>query len=220
MAVHVAGCAECTTAVADSLALKRMVRCAASVHVAPASLHRAVHRQLESSAPTVRPVPWQTWSAAAAILLAVIAVGRVWVTRPADPLLAELVDQHVVALSSANPVDVVSEDRHTVKPWFQGKLPFAFNLPELTGTDLQLLGGKVTYRQQQPAAELLYQAGRHKVSVFVLPVAPGVGALTGATTFRVQSWSSGELRFAVVTDASEAETSRLVTLLKAANQFQ
>ena len=220
MAAHAAACAECATAVAEGLALKDMVRRAARVHAAPASLHLSVRRQLASSAPVARPMPWRTWAAAAAMLLAVIAVGRVWLTRPADPLLAELVDQHVVALSSANPVDVVSEDRHTVKPWFQGKLPFAFNLPELTGADLQLLGGKVTYLQQRPAAELLYQAGRHKVSVFVLQEAPGVGPLTRATTFRVQSWTSGGLQFAVVTDASEAEASRLVALLKAANQPQ
>src|SRR5262245_4564789 len=218
MAAHVGGCVECTTAVAEDLALKRMVRRAASVHIAPPALHAAIRSQIGSSAPTARPARWLNWAAAAAVLLAVIAVSRVWQTQSADPLLAELVDQHVVALSSLNPVDVVSEDRHTVKPWFQGKLPFAFNLPELTGSDLQLLGGKLTYLQQRPAAELLYQAGRHKISVFVLQMAPGAGSLTGATTFRVQSWSSAGLQFAVVTDASDAEASRLVTLLKTANQ--
>jgi len=218
MAAHVAGCAQCTTAIAEGLALKRMVRHAASVHVAPPALHAAVRTQLQSSAPATRAARWLTWAAAAAVLLAVITAGRVWLTQPADPLLAELVDQHVIALSSLNPVDVVSEDRHTVKPWFQGKLPFAFNLPELTGSDLQLLGGKVTYLQQRPAAELLYRAGRHKISVFVLQVAPGTGPVTGTTTFRVQSWNAGGLQFAVVTDASAAEASRLVTLLKTANE--
>jgi len=44
--------------------------------------------------------------------------------------IAELLDVHIATLASTNPVDVVSSDRHTVKPWFQGKLPFTFNLPE------------------------------------------------------------------------------------------
>ena len=47
----------------------------------------------------------------------------------------------MIALSSPNPVDVISDDRHTVKPWFQGKLPFTFNLPELAGSNFTLIGG-------------------------------------------------------------------------------
>ena len=43
------------------------------------------------------------------------------------------------ALASTNLVDVVSTDRHTVKPWFQGKIPFSFNVPEFSGTDYSLL---------------------------------------------------------------------------------
>ncbi len=34
---------------------------------------------------------------------------------------SELADLHVATLASATPVDVVSTDRHTVKPWFAGK---------------------------------------------------------------------------------------------------
>src|ERR1035438_2381808 len=54
--------------------------------------------------------------------------------RSERQLLSELVDQHVATLASSNPVDVISTDRHTVKPWFAGKIPFTFNLPELEGT--------------------------------------------------------------------------------------
>ncbi len=52
--------------------------------------------------------------------------------------LAELTDLHVATLASSSPVDVVSTDRHTVKPWFAGKIPFTFNLPELAGTPFQV----------------------------------------------------------------------------------
>ena len=212
MAAHVAGCAECTARLAEGLALKRAVRLAARRDSAPADLHAALRRQIGASS---TGSTWQWLAAAAALVLAVAAGAAFWARKADDPLLAELVDQHVVALSSANPVDVISEDRHTVKPWFQGRLPFTFALPELAGTSYQLLGGKVTYLQQRPAAELLYQAGRHKISVFIVQDAVGLGsAPDAAASFHVQHWSSGSLRFYLVTDASDAEVMPLVTLLK------
>jgi anti-sigma factor RsiW len=216
MAAHLAGCSECTARVADGLALKRAVRIAAQRDMAPPDLHAAVRRQLNPKGATLRN--WQWAATAAALILAVLAGGSFFLRRSGDPLVAELVDQHVVALSSANPVDVISEDRHTVKPWFQGRLPFTFNLPELTGTNLQLLGGKVTYLQQRPAAQLLYQAGRHKISVFVAQ--DGSGAIRAGSTaaFNVHHWSAQGLQFYVVSDASDAETSQLLGLLQSVNQ--
>ena len=73
----------------------------------------------------------------------------------------------MATLGSANPVDVISTDRHTVKPWFQGKLPFSFNLPDnlLSGTTLD--GANLTYIQNKPAAQLLYSIGKHRVSVYL-----------------------------------------------------
>ncbi len=212
MRAHVASCPECTARVAEGLALKQAVRLAARREAAPADLHAAVRRQIGGS--STRSWSWQ-WLAAAAALVLAVAAGSSFLTRRADdPLLAELVDQHVVALSSANPVDVISEDRHTVKPWFQGRLPFTFALPELAGTGYQLIGGKVTYLKQRPAAELLYQAGRHKISVFIVQDAPELGGVPGAASFHLQHWSSGGLQFYLVTDASDAEAAPLVTLLK------
>jgi len=37
-----------------------------------------------------------------------------------------------------------------VKPWFQGKLPFTFNLPDLQTSQFVLVGGRVTYLGQAP----------------------------------------------------------------------
>jgi len=81
--------------------------------------------------------------------------------------ISELVDQHVAILASANPVDVVSTDRHTVKPWFAGKIPFTFNLPELQGSPFVLVGGRVSYLGQSPGAELIFRVRQHQVSVFI-----------------------------------------------------
>ena len=66
--------------------------------------------------------------AACAAILLVIFGSMVWMRQSQrQQLVGELTDLHVATLASANRVDVVSSDRHTVKPWFQGKLPFTFN---------------------------------------------------------------------------------------------
>jgi anti-sigma factor RsiW len=43
-----------------------------------------------------------------------------------------------------------------VKPWFEGKIPFSFNLPELQNSEFSLIGGRVTYLEQTPGAQLIY----------------------------------------------------------------
>jgi anti-sigma factor RsiW len=216
MVAHLAGCVECTAAVAEHLALKKIVSGAANRYSAPPELHAALYRQTHHE-PRARR--W-TWGLALASLALVCVAGfSLWRTGAAtDHLVGELVDQHVVALSSVNPVDVISEDRHTVKPWFQGKLPFAFNLPELAGTNVTLIGGKLVYLQQRPAAELLYQAGRHKLSVFVLQEESARMWSTRSATFNVKQWAGRGLRFVLVTDASDAEASKLVAMFEEANR--
>ena len=40
-------------------------------------------------------------------------------------IVTEVFDQHVATLAGNLPPQVISTDRHTVKPWFQGKIPFS-----------------------------------------------------------------------------------------------
>lgn len=217
VSAHLAACGECTAAVAEQLALKKAVRLAANRYSAPPELHAAVYRQLH---PHARVSPWWKWGMSAVSLLLVVALGfALWPrSRGQDRLAAEMVDQHVIALASPNPVDVISEDRHTVKPWFQGKLPFTFNLPELAGSNFKLIGGKAVYLQQKPGAELLYQAGQHKISVFILQQRESSRAAAGPSTFTIKNWRQNGLEFYLVTDASDAEAGRLVTMFQEANR--
>src|SRR4029434_2685445 len=84
-----------------------------------------------------------------------------------EQALSALADLHVSTLASANPVDVVSSDRYTAKPWCKGKLPFTFNLPELQTSPFKLIGGRLTYFQQSPGAQLLFEVAKHQISVFI-----------------------------------------------------
>jgi anti-sigma factor RsiW len=134
---------------------------------------------------------------------------------------SELADLHVATLASASPVDVVSTDRHTVKPWFQGKIPFSFNLPELQGSEFTLVGGRITYFAQTPGAHLIYQIRKHEVSVFIFQDRGGETASppsgpVHALSFNLENWTQGGLRYFVVGDVSADDIQALSKLLKAA----
>jgi anti-sigma factor RsiW len=220
LTAHLHTCAECSEALAEQLALKKAVRVAGKQFSAPAELHSAVFRQLR---PRSSASSWWKWLSAAAGLAAVVLAVMLAISnrKPEEPMLAGLVDQHITALASANPVDVVSEDRHTVKPWFQGKLAFTFTPPELAGSAFKLMGGKLVYVEQKPGAELLYTAGAHKISVFVFKAPDAeehAARWQRSQSFNSCRWSQAGLEFFLVTDATRDEASGLVSLFQQANR--
>ena len=134
-------------------------------------------------------------------------------------IYGELADLHVSTLASSTLVDVVSSDRHTVKPWFQGRIPFTFNLPELAGSDFALIGGRVAYLEQIPSAHLIYQIRKHYISVFILPDrAAEIKSLPSGTadtlSFHMETWTQNGLRYFVIGDTSEGDLQRLSGLLR------
>jgi anti-sigma factor RsiW len=165
---------------------------------------------------------WMLASAAAVILVAGTLTSAYLGTRSGrDQVFSEIADLHVATLASSSPVDVVSTDRHTVKPWFQGKIPFAFNLPELQNSDFSLLGGRMTYLEQTPGAHLIYDVRKHHISVFVFQersLAPRLDQNSlppKNLSFNMATWSQGGLRYFVIGDASTADIDSLAKLFKA-----
>lgn len=158
---------------------------------------------------------------ATAMIAAVMGIGF-WARHAQQPdVLAEIADMHVATLASANPVDVVSTDRHTVKPWFEGKLPFTFDLPELQNTEFRLIGGRVAYVGQSPSAQLLFGIRKHQISVFILQDSRN---LTGRSTslasvrrlaFNIETWSDNGLRYISIGDVSAEDVRTLGNLLRA-----
>jgi anti-sigma factor RsiW len=219
---HVAGCPKCAAEIADLVRLKRGLR-AARVRFAPSSeFRRSIEQQIRQPnrrAWRLRLVPAVTLAAAA--LLVVIAT-TLFLHRSDD--FAEIADLHVNALASANPIDVVSTDRHTVKPWFQGRIPFSFNVPEFSGTEFTLLGGRVVYFHQRPGAQLIVAVRQHKNSVLIFQDAPDLdrafavpATVSRRKNFSVETWQAQGLRFFVIGDADPSAIDKLSQTLKAAN---
>jgi anti-sigma factor RsiW len=215
---HLSGCLECTAALSEQLQFKKALRVAGRSFTAPPELHAAVYRTVH---PNKGVSPWWKWALAPLSVLLLGIVGFLLIPKSqGNPMLAALVDTHITALASEHPVDVISSDRHTVKPWYAGRLSFTFTPPELAGTSFTLIGGKLVYAGQNPGAELLYTAGLHKISVFVFAARTPSEKLvsTRERSFNVKQWTQGGLDYYLVTDASSDEAGKLVGMFQEANR--
>jgi anti-sigma factor RsiW len=219
---HIATCPQCAIEIAELTSLKRSLRAARGHHTPSLDFRKRMQQQIapRRTRPNIlRFIP------AALALAAMLLLAFAWMqhSRRADAF-SEAADLHVNALASTNPLDVISTDRHTVKPWFQGRIPFSFNVPELTGTEFTLLGGRVVYLHQQPGAQLIVAMRQHKISVLIFQALPGQPLLFPASTeasphnsFTVETWQANGLRFLVIGDVDPTEIERLAQTLKQAN---
>jgi len=222
---HVRACPECAAEVLRSVQWKRQVKAAGAMYSPSAEFRERMTRRLQKAPKKA----WRwNWALAGACALVLAVFGFSMVRRSQERLVAEhtlseVADLHVATLASASPVDVVSTDRHTVKPWFQGRIPFTFNLPELAGSEFSLVGGRMAYLRQAPGAELIFQIRKHQISVFIFQehaLDDGLGSLNGPShqlTFNMNTWTQNGLRYVVVGDASGSDIASLSQLLKAAS---
>ena len=230
---HLAGCAACTRSALEQMLLKRGAARAGQRYSLPDDVRERVLRASRESSRSESATAsaarggwrygWVGWAAAAAVLVAMVSVG--WVQRRATAgvedaaLVTEVCDQHVATMAGNAAPEVVSSDRHTVKPWFQGKLPFSFNLPTALAGDTTLDGANLVYLRHRPVAQLMYSIGKHRVSVFVREKDASSVAKEMATEqsgFHVRTVNAGELEIVAVSDVEASRLQELVSAIGAA----
>ena len=202
--------------------MKRTIQVAGKRFTPSAEFCRRVQQSIAPKRQRSLRLGW-IFAAAAVVVLVVGALTSTYVgTRSGrDHVFSEIADLHVATLASSSPVDVISSDRHTVKPWFQGKVPFAFDLPELQNSEFSLLGGRMTYLDQTPGAHLIYDVRKHHISVFVFQERSLRARLTENSlspknlSFNMETWSQGGLRYFVIGDANAADINSLAKLFQA-----
>ncbi len=226
---HIAGCHSCSLRLLSTIELKRATAEAGRRPEPSSATLARLAAQLQqniAASPQPEPKPKRVlsfpradflWPAlAAALLLIAISLTTWTIRRTHQALSAELLDQHLATLSAAAAPQVLSTDRHTVKPWFEGKLPFSFNLPDAGAlpSSTLLKGADLTYLGDHPAALLLFTVGKHQVSVFVAD-RNSVGAAPDATRsgFNVRSAAAGELRLIAVGDVDPSQLDGLLASL-------
>ena len=232
---HVRSCPSCSADALARVQMKRAIQTSGRRFTPNADFRRRIQQSIAPKPQRSLRLGWM-FATAAAVILVVGTLTSIYVGSRSgrdlayrDHVFSEIADLHVATLASSSPVDVISTDRHTVKPWFQGKIPFAFNLPELQNSEFTLLGGRMTYLDQTPGAHLIYDVRKHHISVFVFqerslslslkfPASLDGNSLSpNKLPFNLETWSQGGLRYFVIGDASAADIDSLAKLFKAAS---
>jgi len=215
VAGHLATCGECARLHDQLKLLTVSVKRQATYYTAPASLTASV---FAAAAPPKRALGrWRNGLApafsAAALALALV----LYVATPGSeqPLMEEAVSSHVRSLMGEHLNDVVSSDRHTVKPWFTGKLDFSPPVFDFAAQGFPLLGGRLDYLQHQTTAALSYGRAKHIINVFILPTTEADKARQSQTIrgFNVVSWQASHMRFVLVSDVEKGELEAFSQLL-------
>ena len=147
---------------------------------------------------------------AAAVALFVIAPWR------ASPVLDDLVSAHVRSLMPEHLTDVISTDRHTVKPWFAGHADVSPVVADFTEQGYRLVGGRADYFEHQRVAAVVYQHGAHLINVFAWVASgsslPQYGTRSG---YHIACWKLGNLQYCAISDTGWDELQGLTRLLRA-----
>jgi anti-sigma factor (TIGR02949 family) len=215
---HLDRCSECVDEVDALKALRSSMNLSQLYEKAPASFRKKVLAELSfaspvSTTPTSKP---GRWLAIAAGFLVFVCVGwRVVSVQRSDNyetlLATEVVDAHLRSLQPGHLTDVDSSDRHTVKPWFNGKLEFSPPVRDFADQAFALLGGRLDIVDGQAIAALVYGYRKHVVSVFIWSTrekngSPRAGSRRG---YQWIDWRKDGMEFCAVSDAAPSDLQQL-----------
>jgi anti-sigma factor RsiW len=230
---HLRECATCAQAYKAHNSFVSAIGNAAPYYKAPAGLRERIQASLreemgERSAPNgtrdnqsalsgtqapsrsiVSGISWNWLALAAAIVFAaIIAANFVPRMRRSDGdqfLATQLIASHVRSLMASHLTDVTSTDQHTVKPWLDTKLDFAPPVVDLSSEGFPLIGGRLDYLDNRPAAVLVYQRRKHFINLFVWPadpIAKKENSVISRQGYHLLNWSDSDFNYWAVSDVN------------------
>jgi anti-sigma factor RsiW len=192
----------------------------------PPGLQRRIEAQLQAFEP---PRHWwnfeifpaqPSWRALAAsiVLAMILASGATWFVfrpGPAQATAEMVVASHVRALMAPQPIDVSSSDRHTVKPWFNGRITQSPRVVDLSSDGFTLLGGRIDVIGRTPVPTLVYRIRQHFISLTAVPGGEAAAAPRAIAGYNIVSWAENGIVYWAVSDVAAAD---LQTFAKAFRQ--
>jgi anti-sigma factor RsiW len=212
---HLETCETCLRTIESQRVLQSAMRTGALYHEPRAALERNILRAVKKSERATVSHPlfgarqFQLAAAfAALLLLAVWGTGRL---RPmataSDGIANEALAGHLRSVMADHLTDVVSSDKHTVKPWFIGKLDFSPPVIDMADIGFPLAGGRLDYMDGQPVAALVYRRQKHVINLFIWPAAApdAVATLLSRRGYNMVHWTQSSFTYWAVSDLNAPE---------------
>jgi anti-sigma factor RsiW len=222
---HVAGCAGCGEKLVAFRTMHDIMSAAPLKERAPAELRNRI--EAITAAPASRVISMRQFMrptrrsffggfAMGSVLSGAVAASLALTVMRRDQqqtIAEEVVSAHIRSLQAGHLMDVETSDRHTVKPWFNGRVDVAPPVVDLTAESFTLLGGRLDYVDSEPVAAIVYQRRKHVINLFV---AQHLGARRNRTMadsiqgYNVRHWSQDGLDLWAVSDIAGEELDEFV----------
>ena len=226
---HLKICAACHDEFIAQNTLRTDLRQNTTYFRAPQHLHERIRTALaakDKPQPAKRGWQWAgTWGSGlnlggmlASVTALTLSLALYWSVPSSSDLLAqEVVASHVRSLQADHLADVASSDKHTVKPWFNGKLDFSPTVADFASQGFPLTGGRLDYLDHRTVAALVYHHRQHPINVFIWPaanaqhVAPQTSTLQGYSQIH---WADGQMVYWMISDLDMDELMSLAHILQ------
>jgi len=220
---HVARCTSCLAELEAIHAMRTAIRTNLPIHRAPPSLAMRIGSALPREAPPVVRPPsfarfgWAGSAMAGGLAGVVLTLAVTRLTPPPDPLVADVIADHVRSMMGEHLMDVPTSDQHTVKPWLSARLDLSPVVKDLTPEGYPLVGGRLDYVDGHRAAAIVYRRDKHVINLFAFvsddrsDAAPARDSRDG---FNVIRWRMGGLTYVAVSDVEAAQLMAFVRLVE------
>jgi len=167
---------------------------------------------------------WRQMAASIA-LTAVLASGATqWLTTAdngSDSFAVAVANGHRRSLLAATPVDIVSSDRHTVKPWLDGRIGVSPAAPDMAKDGYALLGGRVEVIGDRPMPALVYRHHEHLITLVAAPRQNEAKSMPvaddlSAGGFLLVHWTDDAFSYWAISDAERPALDDFVARFRAA----
>jgi anti-sigma factor RsiW len=199
-------------------ALRRLICERLPRELAPPDLRARIEASLGPKRPRIQP-SWGTLAASIA-LTAMVASSSTWFavgSQRSNTIADALVSDHIRALMAPQSTDVMSSDRHTVKPWFNGRIPQSPRVVDLANQDFPLVGGRIDVINKLPVPTLVYRRRQHLISLTELPTGSHFELATAPRTiggYNLVRWTEDNKTYWAVSDLNIAELEKFAQLIR------
>ena len=205
---HVAGCPGCAAELRAIRDVKAALAAQPLRYAAPQSLLDRLDTAIaeETTPPRRRRAGSETWVLGGTISALAASLALLAIVPSGASLESQLVDAQTRSLQAQHLLDVQTSDRHTVKPWFNGRVDFAPPVADLAQQGYPLVGGRLDHLDGRDVAAIVYRRRAHVINLFVWKGdGPATPTLERREGYALVHWGATGLTYWAVSDVDPGD---------------